>query len=107
MSPKPGSLSPSPGQLLHEIDERTERHSRILEYLAERTDAIMATLEELTTSFETLKTDIEAKAAEAKAEFAKLEEELAAAGTPVELAPLKESIDSLDAAVKGAEVPSA
>ncbi len=66
----------------------------------------MATLEELTTSFETLKTDIEAKAAEAKAEFEKLEQEVKEGHTEPELTPLKESIDSLDAAVKGAAVPT-
>jgi len=70
---------------------------------------LMATVEELTTSFSTLKTDLEAKLAEAQAEFTKLEEEVAKGGgvEPAALDPLKASIDSLDAAVKGTVVPTA
>lgn len=66
----------------------------------------MVSVEELTQSFETLKADIETKAAEAQAEFEKLEKELEAAGTPAELEPLKNAIDALDTAVKSATVPT-
>ena len=63
----------------------------------------MTSIEEVQASLDTLTTDLTAIAATAKAEFAKLEEELAAAGTPVNLEPLKASIDAIDTAVKSAE----
>ncbi len=61
----------------------------------------MATVEEVQAALTTLTTDLEGLAATAKAEFAKLEEEVAA-GKPPELTPLKESIEALDAKAKAA-----
>ncbi len=93
-------------KLLREIDERQEHHGRILKDLERKADKTMASLEEVTQSFETLKADLEAKAAEAKAEFEKLEAEIAEKAPEVDLGPLKEAIDGLDTSVKGAEVPT-
>ncbi len=93
-------------KLLREVDERQERHGAALEELLERTGVIVTSVEEVTQALETLKTDLEAKAAEAKAEFEKLETEVKEGHTEPELTPLKEAIDSLDASVKGAEVPT-
>ena len=81
-------------------------HEILLE-IEEKVGQMAVTVEELTTAFNTLKSDLEAKAAEAKAEFEKLESELTAAGSPAELAPLKASIETLDTAVKAAVVPTA
>ncbi len=90
-------------KLLREIDERQEQHGRILKELERKVDHMAVSVEEVTTALETLKADLEAKAAEAKAEFEKLEGEI---GHEANLAPLKEAIDGLDTAVKGAEVPT-
>ena len=65
----------------------------------------MATVEEVTAAVEQLKADLESKAAEAKAEFEKLEAEVAA-GQPADLGPLKELVEGIDTAVKGAQVPT-
>ncbi len=66
----------------------------------------MTDVSEVTAALENLKADLEAKAAEATAEFQKLQEELEAAGHEVNLTPLKESIEGIDASVKAAVVPS-
>ena len=68
----------------------------------------MATLEEVQASLTTLTTDLESLAAAAKAEFAKLEAELAEGHKEPELGPLKEAIDALDVKAKAAagEVPT-
>jgi dsDNA-specific endonuclease/ATPase MutS2 len=65
----------------------------------------MATDQEVLDSVTQLKTDLEAKAAEANTEFQKLETELAA-GNPVALDNLKSIIDGIDTSVKGAVVPT-
>jgi uncharacterized protein YaaN involved in tellurite resistance len=74
--------------------------------LTRKVDRMAATLEDVTTALTTLTTDLEALATTAQAEFAKLESEVAA-GTPVNLDPLKEAVDALDTRVKAAVIPSA
>lgn len=88
------------------FQEKVLRH---LDHIERQLKTLMTDVTEVTASLEVLKTDLEAKAAEAKAEFVKLEEELAAAtagGEPPNLTPLKEAIDGIDASVKSAVVPS-
>ncbi len=83
-----------------------EKVLRKLDHIEAQNRKLMTTVEEVTQSFETLKADLEAKAAEATAEFAKLEAELAEVGTEANLEPLKSAIDGLDSAVKAAVVPT-
>jgi len=71
-----------------------------------KVDQLMASTEELETLATTLKTDFEALAANAQAEFKKLEEEVAA-GAPVNLDPLKASIEAIDTSVKAVVIPTA
>jgi hypothetical protein len=77
----------------------------LLLQLIKQGDQIMASVEDLQASLTTLTTDLSGLAATAKAEFAKLEAEVAA-GTPPNLDPVKEAIDAIDASVKAAVVPS-
>ncbi len=104
----------TPGRAPHEQQKpKPHRHEgfqekvlRKLDHIEGQNRRLMTTVEEVTQSFETLKADLEAKAAEATAEFAKLEAELAEVGTEANLEPLKAAIDSLDASVKEAVVPT-
>ncbi len=86
-----------------------EKVLRKLDHIEAQNRSLMTDVAEVTGALETLKTDLEAKAAEAQAEFAKLEEELAAAiaaGEAPNLTPLKEAIDSMDESVKAAVIPT-
>jgi uncharacterized protein YaaN involved in tellurite resistance len=76
-----------------------------LHRIERKVDQIMASVDEVTAALTTLTADLEGLATAAKAEFAKLEAEVAA-GTPVNLDPLKEAIDAIDAKVKAAVVPT-
>ncbi len=84
-----------------------EKVLRKLDHIERQIGKLMATVEEVTAALATLTADLESLAAAAKAEFAKLEEEVAA-GTPVDLEPLKTSIEALDARTKEAagDVPT-
>ena len=85
-----------------------EKHVlRLLDEINKRTEKIMASVEEVTAALAALTTDLETLAASAKAEFAKLEEEVAAGKAP-ELEPLKAAIEALDTKAKAAaaEVPT-
>ena len=86
------SHHPSPElQLLRDIDRKVTQ--------------MAVTVEEVQAAIATLTSDLEADAAAAQAEFARLEKEVEE-GKPVEqanLAPLKEAIEALDARVKSAE----
>lgn len=75
--------------------------------LTKKVDKLMASVEEVTAALTTLTADLEGLATSAKAEFAKLEEEVAAGKAP-ELEPLKAAIEALDTKVKTAsgEVPT-
>ena len=75
---------------------------QILVDIEEKVEALMATVEEVQAAVATLQTDLEGLAATALAEFEKLEKELTEAGTAVELAPLKASIEALDTKAKEA-----
>ncbi len=93
-------------KLVREIDERQEKQGWVLRHIDRKVDKMAVGIAEVQEALATLKADLEAKAAEAQAEFAKLEEEVAAGSTEPDLTPLKETIDSLDAAVKASEVPT-
>lgn len=64
---------------------------------------LMTDVQEVTAALEKLKSDLEAKAAEAKAEFEKLEGEIQ---NPAQLEGLKQSIEGIDETVKAAAVPT-
>jgi hypothetical protein len=83
------------------VREQGER----IEALNRKVDGMAVTVEEVQAALAALKADLEAKAAEAKAEFEKLEKEVAE-GKPTDLTGLKESVEGIDAAVKGAVVPT-
>lgn len=74
-----------------------------------RLNHLMATVEEVAASVESLKADLEQLAAAALAEFAKLETEIKESEgnvSPEALNALKSSIDDIDTAVKGVQVPT-
>lgn len=81
-----------------------EKTLRKLDHLERRMSQLMTNVQEVTAAVETLTTDLEGLASAAVAEFAKLEQELSEQPTPVEvdLEPLKNSIDALDAKTKSA-----
>ena len=87
----------------HPFHHRSD-HEILLE-IEEKVETLMASVESIEALLATLKTDLEAKAAEAKAEFAKLEAEVAA-GQPANLEPLATIIEGIDAKVKAAVVPT-
>jgi hypothetical protein len=64
---------------------------------------LMTTVEEVQAALATLTADLEADASAATAEFAKLASELAEKGTEVDLTPLKEAVEGIDAKVKAAK----
>ncbi len=111
-----GLLMHTPHRAPHE-QPKPKRHEgfqekvlRKLDHIEAQNRRLMTSVEEVTESFETLKADLEAKAAEAKAEFEKLETEIGEletkTGEEPNLEPLKSAIDSLDASVKAAVVPT-
>lgn len=91
----------------HRPDHRSER--TILLDIDRKVNHLMATVEDVLTTLTTLTTDLEALAAIASAEFAKLEEEAAAAGnvTPAQLDAVKGAIEAIDTKVRGVVVPTA
>ncbi len=91
---KPDKPDPTNKQLLAAINA-----------VGRKVTKLMATLESIEALLGTLTTDLEALATSAKAEFAKLEAEVAA-GQPTNLEPLATIIEGIDAKVKAAVVPS-
>ncbi len=84
-------------------DYRSDR--RILIDIDRKVDSLMTTVAEVQEAITTLTTDLEADAAAAQAEFAKLEKEVEEghAVTPENLEPLKAALEALDVRVKAAE----
>jgi predicted nucleic acid-binding Zn-ribbon protein len=85
-----------------------EKVLRKLDHLERRMSQLMTNVTEVTEAVETLASDLETLASTAKAEFEKLETELSEGKTEVDLEPLKNSIEALDAKAKSAasEIPS-
>ena len=90
-----------------EQDQDVEHHPlRALHRIERKVDKLMASVEDLMNSLAQLKADLEGLVTAAQAEFNKLEQEVQAGGTPVNLDGVKEAIDNLDTAAKGVVVPT-
>jgi len=81
-----------------------------LHRIERKVDELMASEEDVLASIAGLKTDLEGVAANAQAEFTKLEQEVKeaqeAGGKPINLDGIKTAIDTLDQGVKGIVVPT-
>jgi predicted nucleic acid-binding Zn-ribbon protein len=92
----------------HRQEHFEEKVLRKLDHIERRMSQLMTNVTEVTEAVEALTTDLEGLASTAKAEFDRLETELAEGKTEVDLEPLKNSIEALDAKAKSAasEIPS-